>query len=368
MTDAIVKAISFLTFIIIGFLFKKKFTHKDEINGIKKIILLLALPATIFIALLKINLNVSLLLLPLVAIAFNIFLFLVTPTLLLILGITDKKIINTSKILIPSLAPGLSCFPLILEFLGESYLAKAAMADLGNKFFVLFILYLLAIKWHYNNNPAKPEPILIKLKSLAKVILFEPVNIFILVALLFVFSGISMVNLPLFIQDVLNRLSEMMTPLVLLFIGLAVSIKKKQFMEIFSLLMLRYGLTLFVIGGIISILSIPLEKDILFIISFALSACSFWPFAHISSIAHKEKDLPSDRKTFDVDFALSILALSLPLSTILILGILMTGNTFAYFGNVLMLSIFIMFLGIATPLYKWAKKGAQIKKKFSQIE
>ena len=368
MTDAIVKAISFLTFIIIGFFLKKKFTHKDEINGIKKIILLLALPATIFIALLKIDLKINLLLLPLIAIGFNVFLFLITPTLLLILGITDKKIINTSKILIPSLAPGLSCFPLILEFLGDSYLAKAAMADLGNKFFVLFILYILAIKWHYNNNPAKPEPILTKLKSLAKVILFEPVNIFILVALLFVFSGIHMVNLPLFIQDVLNRLSEMMTPLVLLFIGLAVSIKKKQFIEIFSLLMLRYGLTLFVIGCFVYLVNFRLEKDILFIISFALSACSFWPFAHISSIANKEIDVPIERKTFDVDFALSILALSLPLSTILILGILMTGNTFSHFENVLLLSVFIMFLGIAIPFYRWAKRGAKIKKKYSQIQ
>ncbi len=368
MTDAIVKAISFITFIIIGFLLKKKFTHKDEINGIKKIILLLALPATIFIALLKIHLNVGLLLLPFITIGFNLLLFFITPTLLLILGITDQKIINTSKLLIPSLAPGLSCFPLILEFLGDPYLAKAAMADLGNKFFVLFVLYLVAIHWYYKNNPAKPEPIRTKLKSLGKVILLEPVNIFILIALLFVCSGMSMASLPLFIQDVLNRLSDLMTPLVLLFIGLAVTIQKKPFMEIFSLLMLRYGLTLLIIGCVMMVVNIPLEKDVLFIMSFALSACSFWPFAHISSISSKELDIPADKKTFDVDFALSILALSLPLSAILILGILMAGNTFAMVENILLLSLFIILMGVAVPLYKWAKKGAQIKKKYSKIE
>jgi malate permease and related proteins len=368
MTDALVKAISFITFIVIGLVLKKKFTSKDEINGLKKIILLLALPATIFIALLKIKLNLSFIFLPLFAIAFNLFLYAITPTLLLVLGITNKSIVNTSKLLIPSLAPGLSCFPFILEFLGDSYIAKAAMADLGNKFFVLFILYLLAIKWYYRNNNTKQEPILTKLKSLGKVMLLEPVNLFIIAALIFVCCGISMSDLPLFIQGNLYRLSDIMTPLVLLFIGLAVAIKRTQFTQIFSLLMLRYGLTLLIMACLIAIFNFLVKDDILFMIAFGLSACSFWPFAHISSIASKEIDMPLDAKTFDIDFALSILALSLQLSVILILGVFTAGDTFTNFQNVLMLSLSIIFLGILLPLYKRAKHGAQIKKKYSQIK
>lgn len=87
---------------------------------------------------------------PLLALAFNVILFAVTPLLLKIIGVdpnSDKG--RSAKLLIPSLAPGLSCFAFILEFLGDGYLAKAAMADLGNKFFVLFLLYLVALKWHY---------------------------------------------------------------------------------------------------------------------------------------------------------------------------------------------------------------------------
>ncbi|WP_299782205.1 permease [uncultured Formosa sp.] len=356
MTEAHVKAFSFITFILLGFLIKKKFTSKDETNGLKKIILLLALPATIFIALLQVNLNTELLILPLIALGFNGFLFLLTPLFLNIAGITDTSTRNTAKLLLPSLAPGLSCFPFILEFLGPTYLGKAAMSDLGNKFFVLFILYMIAISWYYKNQTSKPEPISTKLKALGKVMLLEPVNIFILVALIFVFSGIHMSNLPLFIQDNLTRLSSIMTPLVLLFIGLAVVIKKKQIAQIFSLLMLKNGVTLLIIGSIITVAPIFASNDILLMLVFGLSACSFWPFAHISSIAAKEIDAPKNKKTFHVDFALSILALSLPLSVLLILGILTAGTTFTKAPNILIFACVILGLGLILPAYNWLKK------------
>ena len=366
MPDSFEKAISFIIFIGIGVLLKLKFTSKDEENGLKKIILLLALPATIFIALLKVKLNSNFFLLPVIALGFNVFLYLITPTLLLILDISEKAKNNTARLLIPSLAPGLSCFPFILEFLGEDYLAKAAMADLGNKFFVLFVLYLVAIRWYYKNQSITKEPSFKKLKLLIKVMLFEPVNLFIIAALLLVFSGVSLEDLPKFIAETLNRLSYIMTPLILLFIGIAVRLRKNQFFKIFSLLMLRAGLTLFAISIFMLISKISVKNEILFIISFALSACSFWPFAHISSVAAKEKDVFTKNKTFDIDFALSILALSLPLSVIIILGVLTLGDALIHFENVLMLSFTLIIIGAGKPLYMWLKNGAQIKKRYSQ--
>lgn len=368
MSEGFIKAFSFVLFILIGVLLKLKFTSKDEVNGLKKIILLLALPATIFIALLKINVNFNLFLLPLLALGLNFFLFFITPSLLFVLGIKDRPTINTAKLLIPSLAPGLSCFPFILEFLGEDYLAKAAMADLGNKFFVLFILYLIAIKWYLKNQSIAKQPMGSKLKSLAKAMFFEPVNVFIIIALILISLGIHNNNLPLFLQEILNRLSYIMTPLVLIFIGLSVKIEKKQFVQIFSMLMLRASLTIFIIACLVSILKIGVQKDILFYISFGLSACSFWPFAHISNVASKEIDVPQNRKTFNIDYALSILALSLPLSVLLILSILTAGNTFGNINNLLLLSLFLFILGIMIPLYKWSKKGAQIKDKFKNVK
>ena len=140
MENAIEKSISFLLFIAIGILLKKKISAGDETNGLKNLILTIALPATIFIALLKVNIHDNLLVYPILALFFNATLFSFTPALLYIIGISkDAPAARSAKLLVPSLAPGLSCFPFILEFLGDNALAKAAMADLGNKFFVLFL-------------------------------------------------------------------------------------------------------------------------------------------------------------------------------------------------------------------------------------
>ena len=64
MESGVDKTIVFLSFILIGILLKTKFKSREELDGIKKIILNLALPATIFIALLSIEIQWNLALLP----------------------------------------------------------------------------------------------------------------------------------------------------------------------------------------------------------------------------------------------------------------------------------------------------------------
>lgn len=363
MEGALEKSISFILFIIIGIVLKKKISSGDEINGLKKIILSLALPATIFIALLKVKVDGNLVLFPFLAVGFNIILFAVTPLLLKIIGIdvnSDKG--RSAQLLIPSLAPGLSCFPFILEFLGDESLAKAAMGDLGNKFFVLFVLYLVALKWYYKNADFEAKSLNSKLKELLKALLYEPVNMFIIVALLLVSLGITLDKIPDFLSMTLSRLSFIMTPLVLLFIGLAVKIKKQQFLQLFSLLLLRASFTLLLIAALIAFANISIKKDILVMIAFGLSSASFWPFAHISAIHIKETNEHCKEKTFDPNFALSILALSLPLSVLLILGILTAGNTFTEIDNIVILCAILFLIGILYPVFTKIQKSSLAKK------
>ncbi|MEO0571588.1 MAG: hypothetical protein AAF039_07760 [Bacteroidota bacterium] len=202
------KTLVFLVFILLGVVLKVKFKSKQEVNGIKKIILNLALPATIFIALLGIKVEASLLLLPLLALLFNVLLFVISPFLLPIVGIKkNTPTYRTARLLIPSLAPGLSCFPFVLEFLGDAYLAKAAMADLGNKVFVLIVLYMVAMHWFYARNQESRTGGKAKLFSLLKTLVTEPVNIFIGVALILLVFGFNMESLPLVISDSLSKLS-----------------------------------------------------------------------------------------------------------------------------------------------------------------
>lgn len=344
------KTFLFLLFIGIGLLLKVKLKDKSELAGIKVIILNLALPATIFIALLGVNIEASLLLLPLIALLLNVVLFFVTPLVFPILGIKrGTPNFRTGQLLVSSLAPGLSCFPFILEYLGDSYLAKAAMADLGNKVFVLLILYLVAMRWHYKTQDIQNTSNKAKLKSLCIAMVSEPVNIFILVALVLLSFGLHMESLPFIVSESLSRLSLLMTPLVLLFIGLSVKIKKRQFAQIISVLLLRAGIVVLLGIGLISIANITIAQDRLLLLAFGLSACSFWPFAHIAAVDAQEKRVLNFRKTFNQNFAINILAISFPLSVVLILGILSAGTLFANIDTMLLLATALITGGLVYP-------------------
>ncbi|RIV34849.1 permease [Flagellimonas lutimaris] len=357
MDVGIQKTIVFLFFIFIGVLLKVKFKSKDEITGIKKVILNLALPATIFIALLGVKVELHLLILPLLALGLNLLLFFAMPFILPLMGIgKGTSEYRTAKLLVPSLAPGLSSFPFILEFLGEKYLAKAAMSDLGNKVFVLFFLYLVAMNWHYSLQSNEKRNGGTKLKPLIKAMVSEPVNVFIGAALVLLGFGLSMDSLPFFMSETLEKLSLIMTPLVLLFIGLAVKIKRKQFFQIFSLLCTRAGLVLLISGIFVTVAGIEARNEILLTVAFGLSACSFWPYAHIAAVDSMEMDKKSKKKTFSSDFGVAILALSFPLSTILILATLNSGSFFVNPFNIFMMAVVLLTVGFAIPLISGVSK------------
>jgi len=355
------KTLVFLLFIFIGVLLKVKFTSQEEIRGIKKIILNLALPATIFIALLGIEIEAGLLLLPVLALGLNLLLFLAAPLLLPLVGVQkNTPTYRTARILIPSLAPGLSCFPFVLEFLGEDYLAKAAMADLGNKVFVLIVLYLIAMRWYYGRSDATHASGKSKIVSLLKTLVTEPVNLFIGLALVLLLFGIHMDAMPFVLSETLSKLSLMMTPLVLLFIGLAVKIKKKQFFQIFSLLTFRAGIVFFLVGLFIAVSGVGSVNEILLMLAFGLSACSFWPYSHISLVDGLEAEKKT--KTFDSAFAIAILALSFPLSTALILGVLNSGELFGSALPIFMTGLFLFALGLLYPGVKLFTKKISLPK------
>ena len=324
------KTLVFFLFILIGFFLKVKFQSKEETLGIKKIILNLALPATIFMALLSIEVHPQLLWLPVLSLLLNASLFAFSPVVGRLAGLkANSSEMRTARLLLPSLAPGLSCFPFVMEYLGEKGLAQVAMADLGNKVFVLFGLYGIAMLWHRRTakiqSHSNPKATVVKL---VKRFVSEPVNLFITVALVLLGLGIDFNRLPLFLQDSLGRLGAIMTPLVLLFIGLSVKVQKRQFRELFSLLCLRAAVVFGLVSLFVGLSGLQSKTDILLLLSFSLSACSFWPFAHITSVSSLEKDRDAEEETFCPNYAINLLALSFPLSTLLILGVLNSGNLF----------------------------------------
>ena len=147
MNFALQNTLELVLIIGLGLLLQKK-VAKQDLKGVKTIILSVALPAVIFVALLKIKLESSLLIFPILALLFNLIMLACSKYFLsTTLSKNEDSKKRTIMMLLPSLAPGLSCFPFIVVYLGDDSLALAALADVGNKIFGLILLYMLAMHW-----------------------------------------------------------------------------------------------------------------------------------------------------------------------------------------------------------------------------
>lgn len=318
MSDGLIRTFSFLVLIIIGFLLKGKIPTNQR-GGLKQIILSLALPAVIFVSLQKVEFSLGIILFPILALVFNVIAFGVSGWLVKVIGINNGALTRTARLLIPSLAPGLSCFPFILEFLGEESLANAAFADVGNKVFVLVILYAVAMRWYYQLNNVEGESQGSKLKKFALIMVKEPVNLAIMAALVLVSLGVNYSVFPEFLQMSIDKLGMIMTPLIMIFIGLSVKLTWGHARLIFSLLAWRCTLAFVLSGLVIWLFKIDDSALVMLIILFPQSSASFWPYLHIESVTSLESDLAVKDRTFDSTFALNFLAMSLPFSTVVIL-------------------------------------------------
>ena len=322
MNFALQKTLELLLIIGLGLLLQKK-VAKQDLKGVKTIILSVALPATIFVALLKIELKGTLMIFPVLALTFNLLMLLASKYLLSItLPTTENAKKRTLMMLLPSLAPGLSCFPFIVVYLGDDFLAQAALADVGNKIFGLILLYMLAMHWYHKRslkderNSSKS-----KLKSLALSLINEPINIVIVLGLILLGFGLKLSSLPSFLENTVLSIKVLMTPLVLLFIGMAVRIKSGEFAIILSMLLRRAGLAFCLSGLLVYAVPNMAPAMILLAVVFPQSSCSFWPFAHMSAVNSLEEKDAQKNTTFDINFAVNVLAFSLPFSTLTIIGI-----------------------------------------------
>src|SRR5690606_29094198 len=223
MSIALEKTLSLILLIGIGILLQQKLQSEDQKKGLKTLILTLALPAMIFVALMKIEINSDLLLLPVLALGFNLVMIFLTRISMPAFGIPKgSPEMRTLVLLIPSLAPGLTCFPFVAEYLGDDLLAWAALADIGNKFFVLIFAYLLAMSWYYKAQQLQSRSVKDKIQELLLAMLGEPINLVMIVAIVLLGFGLNMESLPIFLSASIVMLKDMMTPLVLVFIGIAV--------------------------------------------------------------------------------------------------------------------------------------------------
>ncbi len=365
MNFALQKTLELLIIIGLGIFLQKK-VAKQDLKGVKVLVLSVALPATIFAALLKIELKGTLLVFPLLALCFNLLMLLASKYVLASTLPTEENAKKrTLMMLLPSLAPGLSCFPFLVVYIGEDSLALAALADVGNKVFGLILLYLLAMHWYHKRSIKEADSSTGgKLKSLVMSLINEPINIVIILGLIMLSFGLNLTSLPGFLQNTVLSMKVLMTPLVLLFIGMAVRINPGEFGMILSLLVRRAGIA-FLLSGIFVLLVPSLAPAmILLLVVFPQSSCSFWPYAHMSTVSAMEDKDEQKEPTFDINFGVNILACSLPFSTLLIIGVFSFSDFFLPALNLVLLGSMMVAVSFAPVLYKkfkTIKKGKKIE-------
>lgn len=371
MNIAIQKTLSLLLVIVIGLLLKSKLGKKEHQQSLKIIILNVALPTVIFVALMKLHVKPSLLILPLLVLVFNVIFLLILKFVLPLYGVHKQSAeMRTYMLLIPSLAPGLSCFPFITEYIGEEALARGALADIGNKIAVLFFSYMLAMHWFYKLNRQVKHSNNEKLKSLVIGMLNEPINLVMAAALILLGCGLYFEDFPGFFQDTLNLLGNLMTPLILLFIGIAVVFKWKQFKAIFRLLVFRSGVVFCLSALLIAFMPGASYASMMLAVVFPQSACSFWPFAHmaiVESMSKKEGD-PNAPAVFNNELAMNMLALSLPLSTMIILGVFSVGPFFTDVFNLLYIGLALILLSMGPSAFTYFRQRKSDSKTFATEE
>ena len=345
MSEIIFEIFLFTSLICFGIFLNYCFKNIYLKKSLKFYILNIGLPITIFISVVSIEIQYKYLFFPLVFLLFNFLLLVISIALLEILNVDDLKKKRTLILLLPSFAPGLSCFTIINEFLGYDSLAKASLIDFGNKIFVLIILFFIALGLHQKNQKIQLNLKKKKLGPALKNLFYEPINIVIFIALLFLFSNNSIDDIPDTLISLFERIKTTLAPAVFLFVGISMIFEKKYFLQIMPILFIRAGVCLLIVVLVIRIFNFKLQDEALLYLILSLSSVSFWPFAHMTFVEKLEKKLPLGKKTFDLKFGLIFLAYSLPFSTILIMGLFISEKTLTDLMNLFLLSISLIILG-----------------------
>jgi hypothetical protein len=194
------------------------------------------------------------------------------------------------------------------------------------------------------------------------------VNLVIVTAIIMLSLGLNFNSLPGFISLNIDRMSLMMTPLVLLFIGISMKLTKQQAKVILSFLFLRSGIA-FLLSTLLLLFLPPQPMVIaLLIVVFPQSACSFWPFAHMASVSELERkwDVAGNQQIFDLEFAMNLLACSLPFSVILVLCVYSSGVLFTSITTTSICAVVFMLVA-ALPILANARHVKLYKSKVIEV-
>lgn len=228
------QALPILLLISLGYWTRHKdFLNETTIEGLRKIVVILALPAVLFISFLNVELQPS---------YFFIFGFtFLLCILLFLLGQLLKRQLSIQYSYFPYLTTGFEYGMLGISLFGAAYgmekIGYIAVVDLGHEIFIWFVfLPLLLIKRDGVQNP----------KDVVKSFLSAPVVVAILAGISFNIMGWQdlLYQLPIVgaVMSVLKFLSNLTVPMILIIVGYSIKFNRADLRNALLVVTIRLGI------------------------------------------------------------------------------------------------------------------------------
>lgn len=262
----LIKALAFVMIIVTGYALKKKgFFHANDFYLISKIVIRITLPAAIVSNFSQISLEPALLWVTLIGIGINIFTVMVGYLINIGRSKEDKvfDMINLSGYNI-----GNFTLPFVQSFLGPVGFAATSLFDAGNAVMCTGITYTIA-------SLVKGDGHKISLGSIFKRLFSSiPFDAYIVMTILAV-CHISLPTVILSYADTIGK-SNTFLALLMLGIGFEVNMERGKISRIAKLIILRYGLAVFLALAAYHLLPFQLE------VRQAMAIIAFGPVSGVS--------------------------------------------------------------------------------------
>lgn len=247
MVEAAASILKIVLFLILGIFFRKEEILKSSgIEGIKKIILTLAIPSVLFLSFSRLNITLGLLPVILGVFSINLILFWI--------GFLIYKMSGSKNRLLPlyitTMNFALLGIPLYEALYGIGNLQHYTMFGIGHETFMWFVFYFL-LRWFLSEGREKGKLNLDFLKS--------PIIWSIVLGCLFSILHIDISSgdnaFLKGISETIISASGLGTPLILIFIGYNISISKSQLRESFKYIFIRLA-AVYLVGYLVKFLVI----------------------------------------------------------------------------------------------------------------
>jgi len=303
------KAMSLLLLAFVGRYVRNRFS-KEAAKGVNTLIMSTMLPAVLFKSLASVTAERSMMFLPVLGVAFVIYQAIAGELIGTVLFGPSKALVvprRTVALMVPSIAPGLSAFAFINEFVGTEAAGLAAMADLASKVYLVALMPIHLSLSGASGSEARHSAAAASPASRIVQELKDPLNLSILGGLAMSICGRDVASLGV-VGDAILTLASAQTPVLFVLIGIKVSFEGSTPAICAASLCLRFGCTLLFAHLAVWLLRLPDDHAL---------AATIMCQAAVSVMAYGQLEKVAVSRGYDKDLAFDLVSFSFPLSVAL---------------------------------------------------